>query len=186
MPKLRRTITLVLGGARSGKSRHAQELASKFRRVVFLATLRPLDPEMRTKIARHRRDRPSGWRTVEAPLHLAEAIRSESRNADVLLVDCFTLFVSNFMRLGRQAETHNQRYIRELCQAIRKSRSSVIAVSNEVGSGIVPAFRSGRVYRDLLGQLNQEVAAIADNVLLMVAGLPMPLKSRRRSAREPK
>jgi adenosylcobinamide kinase/adenosylcobinamide-phosphate guanylyltransferase len=185
MPKLRRTITLVLGGARSGKSHYAQELAAKFKRVVFLATLRPLDAEMRRKIVHHRRARPSAWKTVEVPLRLAEAIRSESAHADVLLIDCFTLFVSNMMRVARQAEEHNHKQLSELCDAIRSSPASVIAVSNEVGSGIVPAFRSGRVYRDLLGQLNQEVASIADNVVLMVAGLPVPLKRTRRAAREP-
>jgi adenosylcobinamide kinase/adenosylcobinamide-phosphate guanylyltransferase len=186
MPKLPRTITLVLGGARSGKSRYAQELAAKFRSVVFLATLRPMDAEMRRKIAHHRRERPSAWKTVEVPLRLAEAIRSESAHADVLLIDCFTLFVFNMMRVARRAEAHNHKHVRELCEAIRSSSASVIAVSNEVGSGIVPAFRSGRVYRELLGQLNQEVAAIADNVVLMVAGLPVLLKRTRRPAREPR
>ena len=185
MPKLRRTITLVLGGARSGKSLYAQELAAKFRRVVFLATLRPLDAEMRRKVAHHRRERPTAWRTVQAPQRLAEAIRSESANADVLLIDCFTLFVSNVMRLGRQAEAHNRKHVHEICDAIRSSPASVIAVSNEVGSGVVPAFRSGRIYRDLLGQLNQEVAAIADNVLLMIAGVPVPIKRTQRAARKP-
>ena len=123
--------------------------------------------------------RPSKCRCV-----FAEAIRSESAHADVLLIDCFTLFVSNMMRVARRAEAHNHKHVRELCEAIRSSSASVIAVSNEVGSGIVPAFRSGRVYRDLLGQLNQEVAAIADNVVLMVAGLPVLLKRTRRPARE--
>ena len=151
--------------------------------MVFIATARALDGEMRRKIARHREERPAAWKTVEAPIHLAEAIRCESQNADVLLIDCFTLYVSNIMRLGRTAEPANRKHIRELCDAIESSSTSVIAVSNEVGCGIVPAFRSGRVYRDLLGQLNQEVAAIADNVVLMVAGLPVPIKGsgiRRR------
>ena len=172
----RRTITLVLGGARSGKSRWAQELAVRFPRVLFIATARALDTEMRRKIARHRRDRPATWKTIEAPEHLPETIHAESRNADLLLIDCFTLYVSNVMRLGRKAEPSNHKHIRELCDAIRSSSASIIAVSNEVGSGIVPAFRSGRVFRDLLGQLNQEVAEIADNVVLMVAGLPVPIK----------
>lgn len=183
MAKQRRTITLVLGGARSGKSRHAQELAARFTRVVYIATARALDGEMRSKIARHRRERPSTWKTVEASVRLPEAIRSQSKNADVLLVDCFTLYVSSAMRLTRGAEADNRRHIQEICDAIRSSSASVIVVSNEVGSGIVPAFRSARVYRDVLGQLNQEVATLADNVVLMVAGLPMHIKGSGRVAR---
>lgn len=185
MAKIRRTITLVLGGARSGKSRCAQALAARYPRVVFVATARALDAEMRRKIARHRRERPSTWKTIEAPVRLPETIRSESRNADVLLIDCFTLYVSNAMRLSRSAEPDNHKHIRQLCGAIRSSSASIIAVSNEVGSGIVPAFRSARVYRDLLGQLNQEVAAIADNVVLMVAGLPVHIKRSGRVMRRP-
>jgi adenosylcobinamide kinase/adenosylcobinamide-phosphate guanylyltransferase len=179
----RRTITLVLGGARSGKSRHAQELAARFTRVVYIATARALDAEMRSKISRHRRERPSAWRTIEASVGLPEAIRAQSRSADVLLIDCFTLYVSSAMRLSRGAEANNQEHIRQICDAIRSSRASVIIVSNEVGGGIVPASRSARIYLDLLGQLNQKVAAIADNVVLMVAGLPIHIKGSGRVAR---
>jgi adenosylcobinamide kinase / adenosylcobinamide-phosphate guanylyltransferase len=178
MGKPRRTITLVLGGARSGKSRWAQQRASEFARVTYLATAETGDAEMREKIARHRRERPSKWRTIEVPVDLPEAIRSESRDTDVLLIDCFTLYVANVMRTGRKSEAHNCSRIRALCDAMHSSLASIIAVSNEVGSGIVPAFRSGRVYRDMLGRLNQEVAAIADTVVLMVAGLPLVLKGR--------
>ena len=140
---------------------------------------------MRAKIARHRRERPSSWKTLEVPTGLPEKIRSESRNADVLLIDCFTLYVANVMRTGRSSENLNNLHIRKLRDAIRSSSSSIIAVSNEVGSGVVPAFRSGRVYRDMLGQLNQEVAAIADNVVLMVAGQPLFVKGRRRRRVQP-
>jgi adenosylcobinamide kinase / adenosylcobinamide-phosphate guanylyltransferase len=178
MTKQRRTITLVLGGARSGKSRWAQEQAARFPRVTYLATAQDGDSEMREKIARHRKERPSKWRTVEVPTNLPETIRSESTGADVLLIDCFTLYVANVMRTGRKSDAHNEGRVRELRDAIYSSRTSIIAVSNEVGSGVVPAFHSGRVYRDMLGRLNQEVAAIADKVVLMVAGVPLPLKGR--------
>jgi adenosylcobinamide kinase / adenosylcobinamide-phosphate guanylyltransferase len=183
MTKQRRTITLVLGGARSGKSRWAQEQAARFSRVTYLATARAGDSEMREKIARHRRERPGTWRTVEAPTALPETIRSESGRADVLLIDCFTLYVANVMHTGKKSEGHNTSRVRELRDAIHSSTTSIIAVSNEVGSGVVPAFRSGRVYRDMLGQINQEVAAIADTVVLMVAGLPLPVKGRLTSRR---
>jgi adenosylcobinamide kinase / adenosylcobinamide-phosphate guanylyltransferase len=178
MPKQRRTITLVVGGARSGKSHWAQEQAARFSRVTYLATARAGDSEMRKKIARHRRERPATWRTVEVPTNLPETICSESAEADVLLIDCFTLYVANVMRSGRKSDGQNGSRVRELRDAIHSSRASIIAVSNEVGSGIVPAFRSGRVYREMLGHLNQEVAAIADTVVLMVAGIPLPVKGR--------
>jgi adenosylcobinamide kinase / adenosylcobinamide-phosphate guanylyltransferase len=179
----KKSVTLVLGGARSGKSRYAQELASRFGRVVFVATARRSDPEMRRKINSHRQERPSHWRTLEAPLNLSEAVRTESTGADVVLIDCFTLYLANVMRLSKGIDTPSRNHIRQLCEAIQASASSVIAVSNEVGSGIVPPYRSGRVYRDLLGQLNQEVAEIADNVVLMVSGLPIQLKGSPRLLR---
>lgn len=168
----------MLGGARSGKSRWAQEQAARFARVTYLATARAGDSEMREKIARHRRERPLGWRTVQVPTDLPDTIRSESADSDVLLIDCLTLYVANVMRTGKKSDAQNRNRIRELHDAMHSSPTSIIAVSNEVGSGVVPAFRSGRVYRDMLGQLNQEVAAIADTVVLMVAGIPLAVKGR--------
>jgi adenosylcobinamide kinase/adenosylcobinamide-phosphate guanylyltransferase len=174
--RLSKTVTLVLGGARSGKSRYAQELACAFERVVFIATARPSDPEMRHKISEHQRGRPSSWRTVEAPTSLERTLGEEGSKADLLLVDCLTLYLANLMdrkRAGRgQVRTHIQR----LCEAVRTTEASVVIVSNEAGSGVVPSYRSGREYRDLLGELNQQVATLADKVILMVAGLPLIVK----------
>jgi adenosylcobinamide kinase / adenosylcobinamide-phosphate guanylyltransferase len=174
-PTLARTVTLVLGGARSGKSRYAQRLASAYRRVVFVATAQPGDSEMRRKIAAHRRQRPASWKTVEAPDDLDRIILEESPGADVLVIDCLTLYLANLMGSdgGRRAVRLR---IRQVCKAIQTSRASIILVSNEVGSGIVPAFRSGRDYRDFLGELNQKIAGLADRVVLMVAGLPINCK----------
>ena len=183
MTKQRRTITLVLGGARSGKSRWAQEQAGRFSRVTYLATAQAGDAEMRKKIARHRGERPYTWKTVEVQIDLPQTILFESADANLLLIDCFTLYVANVMRTGKKFDAHNRSRVRELRDAVQSSTTSIIAVSNEVGSGIVPAFRSGRVYRDMLGQLNQEVAAIADTVILMVAGIPFPLKGRLTNRR---
>jgi adenosylcobinamide kinase/adenosylcobinamide-phosphate guanylyltransferase len=169
-------VTLVLGGAQSGKSYYAQQLASHFERVTFIATGRRTDAEMRKKIARHCRERPSAWRTIEAPLELSKAIRSSSRESDVVLIDCLTVYVANVMGVGRKSKSDSKERINAVCDAIRTADASVIAVSNEVGSGVVPPYRSGRAYRDFLGQMNQKVAQIADNVILMVAGVPMTVK----------
>jgi adenosylcobinamide kinase / adenosylcobinamide-phosphate guanylyltransferase len=176
-PTSARTVTLVLGGARSGKSRYAQELASAYRKVVFVATAQPGDSEMRRKIAAHRRQRPAAWKTVEAPDNLDRVIQEESLGADVLVIDCLTLYLANLM--GSNGARRGVRLrIQQLCKAIQRSRASMILVSNEVGSGIVPAFRTGRDYRDFLGELNQKIAGLADRVVLMVAGFPINVKDR--------
>lgn len=175
-----RSITLIVGGVRSGKSRYAQQLAGAFGSVTFIATALPTDAEMRRKIAAHKRDRPQRWRTVEAPIALAAAIRGASTRAEVILIDCLTTYLGNQMMDSR----HKCRGpaamagfdAEEVCEAIRSAESSVIIVSNEVGSGVVPAFRNGRVYRDRLGELNQRVAGIADRVVFMVAGQPLTIK----------
>lgn len=181
----KKSITLVLGGAQSGKSYYAQQLASRFGRVAFIATARGTDAEMRKKIARHRLERPSGWMTIEAPLDLTRAISSASRESDVVLIDCLTVYVANAMSAGRKpksrSKSDSRACIEAVCDAIRTAQTSVIVVSNEVGSGVVPPYRSGRAYRDFLGQMNQKVAQIADRVILMVAGLPMALKEVRAS-----
>jgi adenosylcobinamide kinase/adenosylcobinamide-phosphate guanylyltransferase len=171
-----KTVTLVLGGARSGKSRYAQELASAFERVVYIATARRGDAEMSAKIAQHRRDRPAWWKTVEAPAGLDRVLREHGSSADLLLIDCMTLYMANIM--GRKSSTRRQAesHVERLCAAVREAQASVVIVSNEVGSGVVPSYRSGRDYRDLLGEVNQQIAKVADRVILMVAGLPLTLK----------
>ena len=169
-------ITLVLGGAQSGKSYYAQQLASPFERVTFIATARRTDAEMRSKIARHRRARPVSWKTVEAPVDLDKAIRSQSQKADVLLIDCLTVYADNIAGTEKKRKSHANDCIEAICEAILASEASVIVVSNEVGSGIVPEYRSGRLYRDFLGQMNQKIAQMADRVILMVAGVPLAIK----------
>lgn len=178
-----KTVTLVLGGARSGKSRYAQELASAFQRVIVITTACRDDAEMRAKIARHRRERPSSWKTLEVSTGLERALREQCRGADLLLVDCLTLYLAKTMGRKRGKRGHVCSQIQSLCEAIRESKASVVIVSNEVGSGIVPPYRSGREYRDLLGELNQRVAQVADRVILMVAGLPLTVKDRSKGRR---
>jgi adenosylcobinamide kinase / adenosylcobinamide-phosphate guanylyltransferase len=172
-----RGVTLVLGGVRSGKSRYAQQLAERADRVTFLATAeRRDDEEMRRKIDRHRAERPSHWATIEEPLELAAAIESGGQSCDLLLIDCLTLFAAKLLEVHENDGEGIGLRIDGLCAALQSTSCSVILVSNEVGSGVVPAFEMGRRYRDLLGEINQRIAAVADRVVLMVAGLPLVLK----------
>jgi adenosylcobinamide kinase/adenosylcobinamide-phosphate guanylyltransferase len=169
---------LVLGGVRSGKSRYAQAEASRFARVTFVATARRSDAEMRRKIAVHRRERPRDWNTVEAQADLDRVIRREGASADLLLVDCLTTYCGGLLSRSRVSPAQ-RRHLASVVEAIETTRASVFLVSNEVGSGVVPAFKSGRLYRDLLGEMNQQVARIAHRVVLLVAGIPVPIKGRR-------
>ena len=170
------SVTLVLGGVRSGKSRYAQQLAGQSSRVVFVATGKATDDEMAGKIARHREERPAEWLTVEEPLELAKVVAEHDLNSEVIVVDCLTLFASHLMDTEREDNCAVERRIDAFCSALRSVRCAVVLVSNEVGSGVVPEYAAGRRYRDLLGEINQRVARIADDVVLMVAGLPLALK----------
>jgi adenosylcobinamide kinase/adenosylcobinamide-phosphate guanylyltransferase len=172
----RNRVTLVLGGVRSGKSRFALEIASCAPNVTFIATARSSDEEMRRKIERHQSERPPHWRTREEPLQLAEAISSEQDASDTTIVDCLTLFAANLMEAYGEDRAAIDAAIDLFCSALRKTDRRIVLVSNEVGSGIVPAYAAGRQFRDLLGEMNQRVAAVADNVVLMVAGLHLPIK----------
>jgi adenosylcobinamide kinase/adenosylcobinamide-phosphate guanylyltransferase len=172
----RKTVTLVLGGVRSGKSRWAQEFASKFDRVAYVATAQARDAEMREKIRRHREDRPKHWQTLEEPLELARILMDSAVEFDILLVDCLTVYVANLLEAAEANSESLGHRIESFVETLRKAPVSFVLVSNEVGSGVVPPYPAGRKYRDALGELNQRVAAIADNVVLMVAGLPLALK----------
>jgi len=175
------SIVLILGGVRSGKSRYAQQLAEQSARVKFVATAeRRDDEEMRRKIERHRADRPAHWTTIEEPLALSRVIQQSEDDCDALLVDCLTLFGANLMERHADNEIQLQADVAELCAALRASSRKVILVSNEVGSGVVPAYELGRRFRDVVGEINQRVAEVADTVLFMVAGLPMSLKGGHR------
>jgi adenosylcobinamide kinase/adenosylcobinamide-phosphate guanylyltransferase len=170
------SVTLVLGGVRSGKSRYAQQLAERESRVIFVATAKASDDEMQRKIERHREERPAHWITVEEPLELVQVLTQRGQSCDVMVVDCLTIFAANLLEAEGDEEGAVARRVETLCEALRSAGCSVVLVSNEVGSGVVPAYPLGRRYRDLLGEINQSVARVADDVVLMVAGLPLALK----------
>lgn len=168
-------IELIIGGARSGKSSHAERQALESHAgglaVTYIATGEARDEEMAQRIAHHRSRRPAAWRTVEEPLALSDALRREAAPDTCLLVDCLTLWLTNVLLAERDAE------IAALLAALPELPGRVILVSNEVGWGIVPENALARRFRDEQGRLNQHVAALADNVTLVAAGLPLVLKS---------
>jgi adenosylcobinamide kinase / adenosylcobinamide-phosphate guanylyltransferase len=206
-------MTLILGGARSGKSRFAETLAAQSPgRVIYLATLEPQDDEMRRRVDTHRAARPPSWVTLEEPLDLIGALARQGA-FDVCLLDCLTLWISNL--LVREGQTQgpevtaprpsavlrgpeDERFeqpadaavtrailagVRELIDWQNGASSSLIVVSNEVGSGIVPEYPLGRLYRDVLGEANQVVAAAANHAYLCVAGYAIDLKAMGRPIR---
>jgi adenosylcobinamide kinase/adenosylcobinamide-phosphate guanylyltransferase len=166
------SLTFLLGGARSGKSRHAEKLATALPAPwTYIATAQAYDDEMAERIALHRSRRGEGWSTVDAPLDLAQALRAVPDGRPVL-VDCLTLWLSNHMLAEHDLENLSD----ELEAVLSRPRGPWFVVSNEVGLGVVPDNPLGRRFRDAQGGLNQRVAAVADRVLFMVAGIPMQVK----------
>jgi adenosylcobinamide kinase / adenosylcobinamide-phosphate guanylyltransferase len=170
-------LTLVLGGARSGKSRHAESLitASAPPPWIYVATAEPLDAEMTERIAHHRARRGDDWQTVEAPHDLAGALGKAPPDA-ALLVDCLTLWLTNRMLAEADVEADTLALETVLGRRHEDGRAPTVLVSNEVGSGIVPDNALARRFADLQGRLNQRIAARAERVVLVVAGLPLTLK----------
>ena len=176
-------LTLILGGARSGKSSHAQRLAEATgKSVTFLATGQALDEEMSKRIQKHRAERPTGWKTLEIPCDIAAYV--PQIKSDVVILDCITLLLSNLLMQFVKDELVDeepfmlavQKEIEDLIPAIHEQNRNWLIISNEVGLGLVPPYQMGRVYRDALGLANQRLAREADKVILMVAGIPMIIK----------
>lgn len=185
MISMAREFTLILGGARSGKSRFAERVAPQLgRRVLYVATALAGDAEMAARITAHQSERPKDWTTLEADTHPGRAIQDLNADHDVVLLDCMTLLAANVV--GRLSETVDEstavgaltEEVDGLLEAFRWRPAHWLVISNEVGLGVVPPYPLGRVYRDALGRANQRLAAAADNVLFMVAGLPMVVKGR--------
>lgn len=184
---------LIIGGARSGKSRFAQELALKLGEpVLFVATAVAGDDEMQHRIEEHQRARSATWTTLEVTAHVGSQIDRKISGAQVVIVDCITLLVNNIFNqyIDQTSEQIDALLIEqklvaeidELVECINHTNASFIIVTNEVGTGLVPANKVGRLYRDLLGMANQMLAARADEVYLMVAGLPAQIKPLRYSS----
>jgi adenosylcobinamide kinase/adenosylcobinamide-phosphate guanylyltransferase len=168
------SATLILGGARSGKSAWAERLAdSTVGLPVYLAPAEAGDAEMAERIRRHRERRGPRWRTIEEPLEICAALQRECRPGQVVLVDCLSLWLSNLMGAGRDVDQE----VARLLTALGALEAPVVLVSNEVGMGIVPANALARDFRDDLGRLNQAVARVAELVVFVAAGLPLALKA---------
>jgi len=180
-------LIFILGGARSGKSAYAQQLAKKVEKergggVVYIATAEAGDEEMRERIERHRRARPPGWETVEAPRGVAAVVARVGEGRAAVILDCLTLLMSNLLlaegeEANREETTRRVlREVEELIEAARAVEADVIVVSNEVGMGVVPPTPLGRLFQDIAGQANQLLAQAADEVYFLLAGLPQRLK----------
>jgi adenosylcobinamide kinase/adenosylcobinamide-phosphate guanylyltransferase len=167
---------LVIGGCRSGKSSHALNLANQIPgHKIFIATCMPHDKEMEERVLLHKKQRSRVWTTLEVPVRLPEEISKNSRKENVILVDCLTLWLSNLL-LENNDQGNMDGHIRKLVRSLENARCPIILVSNEVGTGIVPENKLARRFRDIAGFTNQKVAACADKVIWMVAGIPVGVK----------
>lgn len=178
-------LTFILGGARSGKSTHALSLARQSGQpVTFIATAQALDAEMQARIAQHRTERPAHWLTLEIPLSLATSLAERPAVNGLYVLDCLTLLVSNVMltfeeTAAAQATQAVEAEILALVNYIQVHPTNWVIISNEVGLGLVPAYPLGRLYREVLGRANQQLAAAATEVIWMVAGIPVPIGQYR-------
>jgi len=169
-------ITLILGGARSGKSGFAVNLAKESgAKTAFIATCMRLDKEMKERVALHKKSRPTGWKTFECGEDILEILKKLDSKFDVILIDCLTLFISSLLLKGLR-ESSIEKKIGDILAALKKINARTIIVSNEVGLGIVPANKLARNFRDIAGRINQSVAGSADEVFFMVSGIPWKVK----------
>ncbi len=182
-------LTFIIGGARSGKSDYADKIArSSDGAVLYIATAQALDDEMRQRIEAHKGKRPPQWRTLELPMDVGARLLAEKPRADVVLLDCITLLISNLLLKAagdvdqpdeEAARAAVEGEIEKLLKGIEEIPAHWLVVSNEVGQGVVPAYPAGRLFRDLLGWANQRLAEKADEVIWMVAGIPVPIGEYR-------
>ncbi len=185
-----KNIVLITGGARSGKSTYAEKLAKEEKgKVLYIATSIPFDDEMKDRVKKHKQRRPSTWSTFEGYKNLKQVFNNEEIQFDIILLDCITIMVTNLMfdcagdnfdDLNNEAiDTMESKILQEisdfLCEA-EKSKKTIIIVTNEIGAGIVPEYKMARVFRDIAGRVNQYIASIAQEVNLVVCGIPIKIK----------
>ena len=172
---------LITGGARSGKSNFALTRAKEFgKRRIFVATARVTDPEMAVRIERHKAERDASWESREEPVKVVSLLQSLSADTDLVLLDCITVFLSNLLIETQWSDADILGEVDALAETIIKSPFSLIAVTNEVGMGLVPADSLGRRFRDLAGLANQKLAEMADEVYLLTTGIPLCIKGEER------
>lgn len=174
-------ITFILGGARSGKSSYALELAKKHKNVAFIATAQALDGQMKKRIKLHQSSRPRHWQTFEEPLDVASILKKLHNKFDCIIIDCLTLLVSNLL-LDSEGIKSIESKIGRMLTNLRNKNAHVLIVSNEVGLGVVPANKLARDFRDIAGRVNQIVAAKADEVFFIASGIPLQLKNFKKSS----
>ncbi|MFA5176821.1 MAG: bifunctional adenosylcobinamide kinase/adenosylcobinamide-phosphate guanylyltransferase [Candidatus Omnitrophota bacterium] len=168
-------ITLILGGARSGKSTCALNLAGKKKKVAFIATGQGLDREMRERILKHQQARPKNWKTFEEPKNLSALVSGMGDNFDCIIIDCLTLLVANLI-LAKNKEKAILEKFKVLLSQLSRKKAKVILVANEVGLGIVPVSKLGREFRDIAGRINQLAAKESAEVYFITAGIPLKIK----------
>lgn len=169
-------ITFILGGARSGKSKYARDLAGNLGgKVAFIATCQPKDTEMKRRINIHKNLRPSHWKTFEESLDLNSTLKRISSKFDTIIIDCLTLLLSNLILKGIK-ETEIKARFRKLLSILTKTKAQIIIVSNEVGLGIVPQNKLARDFRDIAGRINQMIATKSDEIYFLISGIPWRIK----------
>ncbi len=172
-------LIFITGGARSGKSSFAADLAPKLgKKVIFVATALAIDKEMKNRIARHIGERPKHWTTIEAPTDILNALKRAGPDGKVILIDCLTIYLTNLI-IAKLSDAKIEKHVNELLNFLSGSDSAVIIVSNEVGLGIVPVNKLARRFRDLAGKVNRTVAEKANEAYLLVSGIPVVLKRPR-------
>jgi len=168
------TIYLVTGGAKSGKTAYSLSLANRYEKKCYLATAEARDDEMRDRIAKHKKERGDEWETIEEPFHVNKIIREKGSEFDVILLDCITLWISNLILEFDEERISEE--VQAFEEVLQSCSCSLVIVTNELGSGIVPENDLARKYRDIIGSVNQKIAKIADKVTLVVSGIPMLMK----------
>ncbi len=176
--------TLVIGGVRSGKSAWAVRYSQRFNRKVFIATASAIDEDMKERINRHQQERGDRWRTIEAGKDIVKALQSAHKTADIIVIDCLTVWTALIMNEAPTQDQVIQNHVIPLINKIERIKTEIVIVTNEVGMGVHPEYESGRQYRDLLGKINQSIAAVCENVILFVAGIPLAVKGTTPNANE--